>query len=306
MIKSACLATLWLLFALASPGAARADQFEGLLVVKIDLKGNYYIGATIAPAGHRIESGFTSDFSYTHGGGGSVIRYARGDSGSVLQGSHSATNSSLIYKSNLGPMSGFGACNCRSSRFDVDYYGRLFIPSAVTQKVAVVDNNDNPILEFGKYGNWDEQASGAVVPLACPIAAAASDNFIYVNDLINTRIARLQMKYALDNMPGLTSKLACEKGGKAGKFCLASSPNPFNPESRISFTLPSAGNVRLAVYDLSGRLIKTLAAGGMGTGGHSLSWNAMDERGVRVSSGLYVYRLTAGNRVLQLKTILSK
>ena len=95
-------------------------------------------------------------------------------------------------RSNLGPMSGHGACQCRSSRFDVDPYGRLFIPSGVTQNISVVDNNDNPILNFGRYGNWDEQGNGSDVPFACPLAVAASEDYIYVNQGNGERELRLE------------------------------------------------------------------------------------------------------------------
>ena len=71
-------------------------------------------------------------------------------------------------------------------------------------------------------------------------------------------------------------------------------PNPFNPSTTIAFDLPRAADVRLAVYDLAGRLVRTLAAGRMPAGAHRVVWNGRDDRGGTAASGMYLYRLRAG------------
>ncbi|NUM74270.1 T9SS type A sorting domain-containing protein [candidate division KSB1 bacterium] len=83
-------------------------------------------------------------------------------------------------------------------------------------------------------------------------------------------------------------------------------PNPFNPSTTISFALPEAGEVRLAIYNLSGQLVKQLLAGEMGAGRHSLVWNATDDRGLRVASGVYLYVLKAREFVAQRRLLLLK
>jgi flagellar hook assembly protein FlgD len=62
----------------------------------------------------------------------------------------------------------------------------------------------------------------------------------------------------------------------------------------------------LQVFDLSGRLVRTLASSTFSAGGHPFQWNGLDSEGRRMVSGLYVYRLQAGKRVLTLKTVLGK
>jgi hypothetical protein len=68
-------------------------------------------------------------------------------------------------------------------------------------------------------------------------------------------------------------------------------PNPFNPTTSIVFALPVAGAARLAVYDVSGRWVRTLVDGQLGAGEHRASWDGRDARGNKASSGVYFYKL---------------
>jgi hypothetical protein len=71
-------------------------------------------------------------------------------------------------------------------------------------------------------------------------------------------------------------------------------PNPFNPSTVIPYTVPlSGGHVTLRIYDVAGRLVRTLVDGVQGPGIRSVEWNASDNRGQKVGSGVYFYRLTA-------------
>ncbi len=76
---------------------------------------------------------------------------------------------------------------------------------------------------------------------------------------------------------------------------LRASPNPFNPATTISFDLTARSTVTLHVYDTSGRLVKTLLAGAKAhVGSNQVHWDGRDEQGQRVASGMYLYRLEAG------------
>ncbi|MEM1269238.1 MAG: spondin domain-containing protein [Bacteroidota bacterium] len=68
-------------------------------------------------------------------------------------------------------------------------------------------------------------------------------------------------------------------------------PNPFNPTTRIAYTLDQSMNVRLNVYDLTGRLVTTLVSGEQPAGSYQTQWNGLDARGQLVGSGVYLYRL---------------
>jgi len=83
-------------------------------------------------------------------------------------------------------------------------------------------------------------------------------------------------------------------------------PNPFNPLTNISFTVDREGPVELAVYDLSGRKIRTLVRDTRGPGDHVVTWDGTDEAGSRVPSGMYFYQLAAGGDSSTRKMMLVK
>lgn len=77
---------------------------------------------------------------------------------------------------------------------------------------------------------------------------------------------------------------------------LQSQPNPFRPgdgPTTLRFSMESQSRARLSVYDISGRLVRTLANGAYAPGEHALTWDGKDARGLQVSSGVYFYRLEA-------------
>ncbi|MGC9513433.1 MAG: carboxypeptidase regulatory-like domain-containing protein [Fidelibacterota bacterium] len=71
-------------------------------------------------------------------------------------------------------------------------------------------------------------------------------------------------------------------------------PNPFNPVTTLSFDLPKAVNVSLVIYDILGNHVKTVYTGELEAGRYDFKWDATNARGRSVSSGMYIYKLTAG------------
>jgi len=72
-------------------------------------------------------------------------------------------------------------------------------------------------------------------------------------------------------------------------------PNPFNPATDIKFSLPRDSKVSLAVYDVAGRLVRTLVDGKRIAGTHSERWDGRDESGLNSASGVYFARLRIGS-----------
>jgi hypothetical protein len=78
-------------------------------------------------------------------------------------------------------------------------------------------------------------------------------------------------------------------------------PNPFNPITRIGYVLPKEDFVRLSVFDVKGRMVEQLVAGTQPAGEHIVEWDAGQH-----ASGIYFYRLTAGDQTLTKKMVLLK
>jgi hypothetical protein len=83
-------------------------------------------------------------------------------------------------------------------------------------------------------------------------------------------------------------------------------PNPFNPETFIEFSLPKDCQVNLIVYNVRGQLVKTLVHGSMQAGTYKVRWDGTDKSELRVASGVYFYRLVAGDKINTKKMILMK
>ena len=77
-------------------------------------------------------------------------------------------------------------------------------------------------------------------------------------------------------------------------------PNPFSAEAAIRFTLPSSGRVSVTIYDMSGRVVRTLTDTEMSAAEHTLMWDGLDQQGSSVGAGVYFCRLQAcGETVTQ-------
>lgn len=72
-------------------------------------------------------------------------------------------------------------------------------------------------------------------------------------------------------------------------------PNPFNPQTTISYDLVAATTVELDIFDLKGALVRRLVNGAVPAGRHKVAWNGQDEAGLRVASGTYFARFKAGS-----------
>ena len=83
-------------------------------------------------------------------------------------------------------------------------------------------------------------------------------------------------------------------------------PNPFNPITTLQYDLPEDVNVKIMIYDLMGREVKTLVNNQLSAGYKSVSWNAKNNLGQPVSAGMYLYRISAGDFQSVKKMVLLK
>lgn len=86
----------------------------------------------------------------------------------------------------------------------------------------------------------------------------------------------------------------------------ANHPNPFNPSTTIRYALAADGSVRLVVFDTAGRRVRTLVDESQGAGEHRVQFDGRDDRGGRLASGVYFYRLESNGVVKTRKMVLLK
>jgi len=82
-------------------------------------------------------------------------------------------------------------------------------------------------------------------------------------------------------------------------------PNPFNPNTNLSFTLPTAVSYSMKIYNVAGQLVRSYE--GMGNVGlNVITWDGKDNAGNDVASGIYFYKLTAGQHQATRKMVILK
>jgi hypothetical protein len=115
-----------------------------------------------------------------------------------------------------------------------------------------------------------------------------------------SHVREVEMSITMDTAggPALPDRLAL----------LGNTPNPFNPTTTIRFMVP-AGPARpysVRVYDVEGRLVRTLGSGNIGSGHQELAWDGRNDRGTTVSSGVYMVRVEVGQDTLTGKMVMLK
>lgn len=95
--------------------------------------------------------------------------------------------------------------------------------------------------------------------------------------------------------------------GVPGVFALrGNAPNPFNPSTRVTFSLAQSGPAVIDVLDLQGRLVRTLLSDAVAAGERTVEWDGRDDAGRPVASGAYLARLRSGGQVATHKMVLAK
>ncbi len=116
--------------------------------------------------------------------------------------------------------------------------------------------------------------------------------------------------FPLHPVPVESEELGSKRNKLPKSFSLSQNfPNPFNPSTSINFNMPDgikAHHTTLKIYDLRGRLIRTLIDKPLAPGSYTVSWEGKNEKGQKVSSGAYFYRLTSAGFSQTRKMVLIK
>lgn len=106
--------------------------------------------------------------------------------------------------------------------------------------------------------------------------------------------------------PGNSESSSSERSPAENKITAGSYPNPFNPETRIAYTLSTAGSVRIQIYNITGQLIRAFDQGYQSAGNYVVSWDGRSENGDMTASGVYLYRIEVGSYHITNRMVLLK
>ena len=151
-------------------------------------------------------------------------------------------------------------------------------------------------------------ASGGTAPLTYSLSPALPAGLAF--DAVTRTIAGTPQEaaetaytYAVTDANGATTSLALQT--LPTTFALADNfPNPFNPATTIKYALPQAADVELTVYNVVGQPVRTLVAEHQSAGRYAVEWDATDNSGHSLSSGIYFYHLQAGGELPKVKKML--
>ena len=105
----------------------------------------------------------------------------------------------------------------------------------------------------------------------------------------------------------ISELLALDNVALPNEFALHNNyPNPFNPVTNILYDIPEVTDVKLEIFNVMGQRVRTLAEGSHEAGRYQIVWNATNDYGESLSSGMYIYRIQAGDFVSVKKLILMK
>lgn len=186
--------------------------------LRVDRDGNVYVGCTIQPPealppkdiAARMPDRPRTLFKRVYGSivkfgpKGGIIRPdpkgtlacpgAKGVVPYVAQGAEWVHPGFAPMLSRISDSRGGPGCSCRNGRFDLDDFGRLFIPDAVAGRVEIIDSNANTIRFVGRRGTPD----AAGVELGWPSVVAASDAALYIADYLRYRVVRARFTYTAE------------------------------------------------------------------------------------------------------------
>jgi DNA-binding beta-propeller fold protein YncE len=163
----------------------------------------------------------------------------------------------------------------------LDTNGNVYVADFFNRRIQKFDGNGGFLTKWGSFGSGDgefNQPNDVAVDLV---------NKVYVSDTGNNRIQKFGF---------IPTDMAANDGGTRVALH-APSPNPMHGRTQIAFAVGTRGSVAIRIYDVRGRLIRTLVDEVRGPGSHVVSWDGLDGTRAPVPTSTYFLRLKEGTLV---------
>jgi serine protease len=186
------------------------------------------------------------------------------------------------------------------------------VNTTASATVKVVDANDIPVGGATVNGTWSgltgdtdsgiTDANGQVTLTSDRVKNASGTFTFTVDDVVLSY-------WTYDSAANIVTEafITVPTGTEASAFAgsaLSNSPNPANPSTEISYIISQPGQVTLKVYNTLGQVVRTLVDEVKAGGTYTVRWDGRDNRGTEVSSGIYLYRIVAGEYFQTKRVIL--
>jgi len=166
---------------------------------------------------------------------------------------------------------------------------------AGTTKTFTNGDNDICVIKTDALGSeeWSVNYGGVDSDVTKVVKVTTDGNFVIAGNTYSFGAGGLDLWLVRLAYPtGIENSVITDS-----KSFLSNYPNPFNPETRIDFSIQNASEVEISIFNMKGQVIKTLTRNSLSRGNHSVIWNGKDENGNSLSSGLYLYQLKVNGKI---------
>ena len=192
--------------------------------------------------------------------------------------------------------------NVRAYFVDMNYNSEVLAFAGILKgDFITADSYSFPVINNGTVGLANSVYGNSVFSgdgLLAEVRFTARRNGVFTADMLGFRNVTLvngdflKEHIVVENPAGLS-----DTGTPVAYDLNQNFPNPFNPTTTISFTIPENETISLRIYDILGRNVRTLVEGGYAAGSYNIVWDATDMSGNTVSAGVYFYTIRAGSYV---------
>ena len=165
--------------------------------------------------------------------------------------------------------------------------------------------------QLGLHTNFKLSASGEYIALVAADGVSILDQITFGAQAEDVSFGRLpdasNTWSVMTPTPGSANIItSVDDGYIPTEFTLAAYPNPFNPVVNINYSLPKQANVTINIYNVLGQCVWTSQQGIKTAGTHTLKWDGTNNNGIKLSSGIYICNINAGNRNKFIKLMMLK